>query len=688
MKTINVPEAHAQIHVVRTMADVGHMVDWVHGRDGAVSGLDIETNAVYQYSPGFRTRTVQVADETQAFVIVTDMDEAMECAAADVLRGHPAWVAHFAENDIAFAHKGLKTTLGHSPIKLGDELPHVADSQVPLAMWDPRTVSTRKGIDPRIPRLKGLKDNSRRLIGPALSDAEARLHARFKELAPTGHKTDAASKTWGFANIPNDDEAYLVYAGLDAIDGLRLFNLCRRGLEAEGRWGRCMAALTEQWMIDQASIPGMQVDAEYALWLQQEFQNLLESNAKLLATYDIGEKAAGPAVGHAFKSRYIDSPVRKRNDHGEEVESWDKNAMAALMEHEHPKVAELAQTISSTRRAAKFKAAYVDPMVRAVLFADGAMHASTRAIGTVTTRMSAQKTPSAGPVQQLPKKDTRIRAAVRARRGHVLVTADFEQGEPFTMAALSGDEAYLADLEAGDINSRIAELVYGAVNDLMSETGLYDRRFGKTAGTVHYLMRQNAKAGWLAACYGCQAAKLWETLLMNMPVDVKLHMAEGGLSGQSILDTWRATYPKLWALSDHLNTLPYVQLDSGHRVPLWDRFGVAQDGRLFLRDRPSRKGLNAASQGTQADLLKLAMHRLNAWGWSWAFRFALHDELMLEVPVHMAEEARAVLEAAMTITYRGVTLRCDAVIEGDRWMARPTEFDTRLSDLDELEDEE
>lgn len=684
MQTINVPEANAQIHVARTQADMGHVADWLRSRKNDVNGLDIETNAVYVHSHGFRVRTVQMADLHQAFVVVSDMDEHMETEAANAINFHNAWVAHFSENDIAFAHKGLHTSFGESPIHLGAKFPHVADSQVPLAMWDPRTVSTRKGIDPRIPRLKGLKPNSLRLSGPALSDAEDRMFEKFKANAPRGYKTKDASRKWGFANIPNTDEDYLVYAGLDAIEGLRLFTMARKGLEAEGRWGRCKAALVEQWMLDQASIPGMQVDGEYALWLQKEFTELLERNAKLLAAYDIGDKAAGPAVGHAFKSRGINSPVTKKNDYGQMVESWDKVAMAELANHPHPKVAELAQTISSTRRAAKFKAAYVDPMVRAVLYADGAMHASTRAIGTVTTRMSAQKTESAGPVQQLPKKDSRIRAAVRARRGHVLVTADFEQGEPFTMAALSGDLDYLRDLEAGDINSRIAELVYGAV----ANGGLYDRQYGKTDGTIHYPMRQNAKAGWLAACYGCQAAKLWETLLMNMPVSTKLAMAESGLSGQSILDTWRRAYPKLWALSDHLNNQAVVQLDSGHRIPLWDRFGVRDDGSLFLRDRPSRKGLNAASQGTQADLLKLAMHRLNEWGWTWAFRFALHDELMLEVPVHMAEDARQVLEAAMTITYRGVTLRCDATIEGERWRARPTEFDARLSDLDELEDEE
>jgi DNA polymerase I-like protein with 3'-5' exonuclease and polymerase domains len=119
-------------------------------------------------------------------------------------------------------------------------------------------------------------------------------------------------------------------------------------------------------------------------------------------------------------------------------------------------------------------------------------------------------------------------------------------------------------------------------------------------------------------------------------------------------------------------------------VPLWDRVGVREDGSLYDRGRPSRLGLNAKTQGTQADLLKVAMHRLLHWGWLWSFRFALHDELVLEVPEPMAEFARALLEAAMTITYRGVTIRCEAVIEGRTWLPQPREFDAiDLPDLDE-----
>lgn len=693
MKTIEVPEAQALIHVVTALEDLEHVYPWLDSRRGQVNGLDLETNAIDPWHAGFFSRTAQMADENQAFVVVTDprfADAELGAEASYAIHRHDSWVAHFSENDIAFAHRGLPHwNLGtESPIRFGQKTPHVMDSQVPGAMFDPRTVSSRKGIDPRIPRLKGLKPNTELYLGPALRHAEQRLDEWFKEQAPTGHKAGKQKpKTWGFANADPTHEIYAVYAGLDAIYGLRYFNLCRAHLTTRGQWPRAKAALIEQWMLDQARIPGMQVDAPYALWLQNEFAQLLKDNAALLATYGIGESAMGPAVGKAFKSRGIDSPVVKdvRQDDGsvERKESWDKDAMKALAQHEVPKVRELAGTISTTRRAGKFKAAYVDPMVNACVFGDGAMHPSTRTNGTVTTRMSAQKTPSAGPVQQLPKKDPRVRAAVRSRRGWVLVTADFEQGEPFTMAALTGDLDYLRDLQEGDINSKIAELVYGVYDAVTCPHG-YDRRYGKTPGTIHYFMRQNGKAGWLLCCYGGGAAKLEWTLKQNIPVEL---LALLSIDGEQTLATWHSTYPVFWRAADEYNQAAVLDLDSGHKVPLWDRFGVAPDGTLFLRNRPSRKGLNGKTQGTQADLLKIAMHRLNHGGWGWAFRFALHDELMLEVPAWMAEAARVALEEAMTVTYRGVTLHCDAVIEGTTWTQQPTEFSAEGLP-DDLEDED
>src|SRR5688572_269305 len=207
MERIYIPEVATTIYVVRTPEDVLEVELWQMGHRGEVLGLDIETNGKYPWHRGFAVRTVQVASETTSFVIVVDGDPLMERLAADVIKRHVAWVAHFAENDIAFAHRGLTCSDGTSPIRWGQRTPHVADSQVPLAMYDPRTVTTRNvkdGIDPRIPRLKGLKDNSERLLDPRLKRAEDELVARFTELAPKGRRRGKNQiKSWGFANIAN-----------------------------------------------------------------------------------------------------------------------------------------------------------------------------------------------------------------------------------------------------------------------------------------------------------------------------------------------------------------------------------------------------------------------------------------------------------------------------------------------------
>lgn len=665
------PAPDVRINLVRDWADLVYLVPWLEERAGQHLGLDSETNAVDPWHRGFRTRTVQMADTHEAWVI--DLETLADNplwtqTIADLIKRHRFWVAHYSEKDIGFLHRGIQCRDGSSPIRLGEKMPHVADTQTVLAMYDPRTVTThskKDRIHHKIPRLKGLKEATTRLLTPELEAAESRMEERFRELAPVGHRQGKTKqKKWGFANIAIDDPTYVVYGALDAVACIRLWYLMRHELRQRGQLQRCNAALIEQWMMDQATLAGMEVDGPYARWFFDQLTQAIEENGRILAPHNIGPSGGGPAVGRAFTSMDVE-PVKWKEDRqaGTRTAQWDKDAMTILADHPDGVVAELAQAVSKARRATKFRSTYIEPMLRAVDFGNGAMHCSVRAIGTVTTRMSAQKTESAGPLQQLPKKDPRVRAAVRARSGCVLVSADFAQGEPFTMAALSGDEVYLADLTAGDINSTIAAMIYGQA---------YDPRFGKTAGTPHYLMRQKAKAGWLALCYGAGAQKFADTLGVSL---------EHGSAARTRL---KSRYVKLWAFAEAMNHQAVIQLDSGHRVPLWDRFGVTPDGELFVGDRPSRLGLNAATQSAQSDLLRIAMHRLNEWGWSWALRFALHDELLLEVPEWMAEQARQVLERAMTVIYRGVTVHCEATIEGRTWMPQPEEFDlSTIPDLDE-----
>lgn len=645
---------------------------WLAERAGREEplGLDAETNARDPWQPGFRTRMVQVADPwttwcvpLEAFPAGGDGPEAL----ADLVRSYPRWIAHFSEADERFLCRGLPARWDRwrwvEAVRWEDSEPHVVDTQGLLALYDPRTVTTtskKDRIHPRIPRLKGLKETVDRELTPGLKEAEAALHARFRELAPKGHRVGTKLLRWGFANVDWTDEVYLLYGGLDALCGARLYWLMRGALERRGLWATSLHEQRVQWMVDRMTYRGMLADPPYARWLDGELRAVVDANTAPLAYYGVPPSASGPSVGVAME--LLGEPPRRYNRDdatGEERPSWDRYALDEVITDGGPG-ARLAGLVRSTRGAVKFRSAYVEPMLRTAAEADGMMHCSMRGNGTVSTRMSHQGTFTAGALGQLPKRDTRVRAAVQAERGHVLVSCDLSQGEPFTMWALSGDDQFGADLvepvpELGkpDFNSVGAKLVYGPA---------YDPRQGKAAGTDHYLMRQAFKFAFLACCYGASFRKV--AALLGLPAE----------EGERIRSDWHGRWPRLWALGEHLNGLGEVVLDTGHVVPLWDRWWVDEAGVLrprtdsWGRPQPSRLGLNGATQGTQAQLLKWAMHGVDADGWAWALRFALHDELLGSVPAWMAGDFRDCLERRMTLTYRGVTVRCEATIEGRTWL--------------------
>jgi hypothetical protein len=664
-RTVAAPGGPATVHRVESTDDLAAWARWVEDRSGEILGLDIETNARNPWDHDFRSRTVQTADVHEAWVVPTEVNSYL---ISGMLRRHPRWIAHFSENDIRFAQRGLPD----DPIRIEDDsAAHVVDLQAVLAVYDPRTVTSkaRDGIDPRIARPKGLKETSTRLLGPELQAAEDALHERFREIAPKGQRSKTAMVAYGFAHIDVTEDVFTTYAGLDPLATVRLLWVMRAELETRGQWPRAQAAMLEQWQWDLQTWRGMSVDGPYARWLAAELQSVVDERADWLdGCHDIKPSGQGPSVGAAFTAMSIPSPVVRKGK-----PSWDKTALEKIVDPDqrYPQAAVwLAQAVLDVRRAGKFRAAYVKPMLEA-LTRDGTVHCSARGIGTVTTRASAQRPAN----QQLPKRDSRVRSAYRAERGCVFVTADFKQGEPFTMAALSGDEDYLRDLMSGDINSRIATLVYGDA---------YDPAQGKTSGTVHYAMRQAAKFAWLAACYGAAARKV--AALLGLPEE----------QGAEILTRWHAAYPKLWGYAKWLNKQTAITLDSGAVVPLWDRFYVDdQTGELKLRTwddgrvKFSRLGLNAATQGTQADLLRQAKQNCRDRGIAWALRFDVHDELVAVVPTWMAEWYRGLLEECMTITYRGVTVHCDAEIVGTTWGRQPDSFDpAEISVVDSIEDDE
>jgi DNA polymerase I-like protein with 3'-5' exonuclease and polymerase domains len=656
MQTIATPEG--PVHIVRTLSDAAGLWDWLdpYTQQGIDLGLDTEATGLKHFDPSYRLRTCQMSDGVDTFVI---HHERPELAQANVVRTlvarHPRWIAHYAEYDI----RSLAVKVPGS-IRLDSIEAHVRDSQTVLAYADPRTVTGGAKLDPRIRLDRALKPTITREIGSnTLAEVEQALVARFRQLVPKGINSVKAVKGWGFEHIDLDDEIYNAYAGLDAMMEIRLYRKLMTRIEARGQRPVVEADMRRQWHVDLMTLRGMPVDIEYVRWLDDQLEQVVRDNMVRLCQHKVAISGMGPSVGAAFERLGVRS-TRETKSGGD---SWDGAMLDVITDNAalattvaHIEAIELAKAISLVRKSGKFRSAYLMPMLDSA-GRDGRVHCSMRMCGAVTGRNSA----SDPPVQQMPKrKDKRVRPAFVAPPGWVIVTADFSQGEPRTMAALSGDLNLQFDIEQGDLNDTLASLTYGA---------MFIAEQGDDAATLSYQLRQRAKFAFLAWCYGCGLVKLASLLVVSVEV------------ARGIMGNWIGRYPDLQAFRERMNALSAVTLESGRVVPLWDRWEYTPAG---LRDtgKPSRLGLNAVTQGEQADLLRRGFDQFVSRGWSWALLMLVHDEIVACVPEALGEQCRAVLEECMTMDFHGFPIRCKAKVEGTSWMRRPDEYDPAvLGDL-------
>ena len=653
---IHAPAEDIRICSIETDAELLQLGEWLGRRRDVVLGIDCESNARDPFDQLYQLRAVQISDGYVAFVI--DVSAVDLRYLAHLIRRHRMFVAHYAENETRFLTRGLPGS-----VRTEDDHPHIVDSQVTLAWANPRTVTSMDDAYGKIPQEKGLKPSSRRELGTdVLERAEDQRDAAAAVMAPTGCRKKTDQLGHWFATVPFRDPVYQVYSGLDAVMVKRMFDLHVAQLQQRGQWPGCQLDLALQWHIDRATLRGLMIDGPYARWLDRQLEQVITDRAAKMLEHGVAISGMGPSVGQAFERMGIASP---KNSAKTGDPSWDRFVLAELAKR-NDEAGVLARTITEVRKARKFRSTYIEPMLHALTL-DGWMRCSMRAVGTITSRQSAMRPP----VQQLPKRDTRVRAAICAPPGWVLVSCDFSQGEPRTMAGLSGDANLLADILSGDLNSAIATAVFGR---------LYNPALGHDAGTVHYLMRQGGKRAFLAWCYGAAPKKVLDSLTQDFDFDAWQYAAQGGLdllSGDAIVARWMARYPDLTRYRNDMNAGRYVVLENGWVAPLWDRAFLRDDGRIAWGARPSRKGLNYATQGNQRQLLARAVHEVVRRGWGWALSMLVHDEILLCVPEWMAPRALADLQASMTMTFHGVPIEAEAKICGRTWTKQPDEFDMR-----------
>ena len=117
----------------------------------------------------------------------------------------------------------------------------------------------------------------------------------------------------------------------------------------------------------------------------------------------------------------------------------------------------ISQALLDYRETAKLLSTYVDKMPSILNPKTGRIHCSFHQYGAATGRFSS----SDPNMQNIPSHNKEIRRMFRGRPGYVLISSDFSQQEPRTLAHMSGDEHMIqAYVDGKDIYAWIAEKIY------------------------------------------------------------------------------------------------------------------------------------------------------------------------------------------------------------------------------------
>lgn len=280
------------------------------------------------------------------------------------------------------------------------------------------------------------------------------------------------------------------------------------------------------------------------------------------------------------------------------------------------------------RTLAKLKSTYVDALA-GLVGEDGRLRTHFVQTGTATGRV-ASKDPN---LQNIPIRDEegrRIRAAFVAEPGKVLISADYSQIELVVLAHLSGDENLLEAFRAGrDIHRRTAALIFGLDEDAVQSD---QRRIAKTIN--------------FGVIYGMSAFRLANEL--GIP----------RVQAQEFIDAYFRTYAGVRTFVQQViadaERDGYVTTLLGRR-----RYIVAINSKNKTEKAAAeRVAVNTPIQGSAADIVKLAMLKLDASlrasNKDARMLLQVHDELIVECAEDDAEAVMDLIRREMEST---VTLR-------------------------------
>ncbi|MEX2043284.1 MAG: DNA polymerase I [Patescibacteria group bacterium] len=294
------------------------------------------------------------------------------------------------------------------------------------------------------------------------------------------------------------------------------------------------------------------------------------------------------------------------------------------------------------RELSKLKGTYLDALPSLVRKDTGRLHTSFNQTVAATGRLSSSD-PNLQNIPVRTEVGREIRKAFVAGRGYKLISADYSQFELRIAAHISGDPKLSEQFRDGkDIHTATAAAVAGVPEaDVTPE------------------QRYAAKAVNFSILYGATPHGVAKSTGMSVP------------EAKEYIDQYFRTYPKLREYIDAMiakvRTDGYVETLFGRRRYIPEINSSSHP----IREAAKRMAINMPIQGTQADILKLAMIQVEAGlrkvSKDASLLLTVHDELVLEAPTKAAPKVAEWVGRTMRCAYElDVPIEVEARI-GPNW---------------------
>jgi DNA polymerase-1 len=386
---------------------------------------------------------------------------------------------------------------------------------------------------------------------------------------------------------------------------------------------------------------GVRVDTGFL----NEYSKELEKEAKIAeeSVYKIAgvrfNLASPKQLGEVLFEKLMLDPKAKKTKTGQYATGED---VLQKLAHQFPIVSD----ILIFRELTKLKSTYVDALPLLINPKTGRVHTTYAQAVAVTGRLSSNN-PN---LQNIPVRSDRgkeIRKAFIPRDSdHVLISADYSQIELRIVAAISGDPNMCEAFRLGkDIHTATAAKVYGIEEEAVTKE-----------------MRYKAKSVNFGIIYGQGAFGLAENLGISRT------------EAKTIIDNYKKEFP---GITEYMASTIQFAKEKGYVETLMGRKRWLRDinsTNFTVRGFAERNAINSPIQGSAADMVKLAMIKVQAAikknNLKSKMILQVHDELIFDTLKEEAEEMKKLIlenmENALVLP-NNVPVLAEAGI-GENWL--------------------